>query len=182
LRTIQATLYQYVSQGERRIVQQGATKSGINVTTCKIPLRQYATVKQRSCLKKQWKSFHLTVQVIAGFRYQLKFDMQKSNCTKSDFKEVTEECHPDQEAPSFINCNSTVDVAPWRLELPETHVQCAPGPIQSFMFKRPPGWSPLRSVHNLAVHQEPSNKPLKTESSDESNESKAMPTATRPSC
>ncbi|XP_035378983.1 kininogen-1 [Electrophorus electricus] len=124
--------------------------------------------------------YQATRQVIAGFRYQLKFDMQKSNCTKSDFKEVTEECHPDQEAPSFINCNSTVDVAPWRLELPETHVQCAPGPIQSFMFKRPPGWSPLRSVHNLAVHQEPSNKPLKTESSDESNESKAMPTATAP--
>uniref|UniRef100_A0A4W4FKT8 Cystatin kininogen-type domain-containing protein n=1 Tax=Electrophorus electricus TaxID=8005 RepID=A0A4W4FKT8_ELEEL len=122
--------------------------------------------------------YQATRQVIAGFRYQLKFDMQKSNCTKSDFKEVTEECHPDQE--SFINCNSTVDVAPWRLELPETHVQCAPGPIQSFMFKRPPGWSPLRSVHNLAVHQEPSNKPLKTESSDESNESKAMPTATDP--
>uniref|UniRef100_A0A4W4FL75 Cystatin kininogen-type domain-containing protein n=1 Tax=Electrophorus electricus TaxID=8005 RepID=A0A4W4FL75_ELEEL len=87
--------------------------------------------------------YQATRQVIAGFRYQLKFDMQKSNCTKSDFKEVTEECHPDQEAPSFINCNSTVDVAPWRLELPETHVQCAPGPIQvsplSFMFKRPPG-------------------------------------------
>uniref|UniRef100_A0A4W4FKD9 Cystatin kininogen-type domain-containing protein n=1 Tax=Electrophorus electricus TaxID=8005 RepID=A0A4W4FKD9_ELEEL len=124
--------------------------------------------------------YQATRQVIAGFRYQLKFDMQKSNCTKSDFKEVTEECHPDQEAPSFINCNSTVDVAPWRLELPETHVQCAPGPIQSFMFKRPPGWSPLRSVHNLAVHQEPSNKPLKTESSDESNESKAIVPSTAP--
>lgn len=27
----------------------------------------------------------------------------------------------------FAHCNSTVDVAPWRLEPPQAHVECEPG-------------------------------------------------------
>ncbi|XP_076879949.1 kininogen-1 [Brachyhypopomus gauderio] len=122
------------------------------------------------------KSIYLaTRQVIAGFRYRLEFDMQKSNCTKSEFKEVTEECHPDHEAPSFMNCNSTVDVAPWRLELPETHVQCAEGLSQRTILRRPPGWSPLRNIQIVEAQQQPSTKPHKEESSEESHEGKALP-------
>ncbi|XP_072516830.1 kininogen-1 [Salminus brasiliensis] len=122
-----------------------------------------------------------TRQVIAGFRYRLRFDMQKSNCTKSEFKEVTEECHPDHEDKVFINCNSTVDVAPWRHEMPETHVQCAPGALPPTGFsvrRRPPGWSPLRNIHNFEVVT-PVKPPKKDESSEESQEGKA-PTAEAP--
>uniref|UniRef100_W5K236 Kininogen 1 n=1 Tax=Astyanax mexicanus TaxID=7994 RepID=W5K236_ASTMX len=115
-----------------------------------------------------------TKQVIAGFRYRLRFDMQKSNCTKSEFKEVTEECHPDEEK-LFINCNSTVDVAPWRHEMPETNVQCGSGPLPPTGFsvrRRPPGWSPLRNIHNFAVVT-PVKPPKKDESSEECPEGKA---------
>uniref|UniRef100_A0A9J8C7W6 Cystatin kininogen-type domain-containing protein n=1 Tax=Cyprinus carpio carpio TaxID=630221 RepID=A0A9J8C7W6_CYPCA len=55
-----------------------------------------------------------TKQVVAGFRYKLQFEVEKSNCTRPEFKAVTEECHPMQE-------NTSVG-----------------------RFKRPPGWSPIR--------------------------------------
>ncbi|KAI5609827.1 kininogen-1 isoform X1 [Silurus asotus] len=116
-------------------------------------------------------------KVIAGFRYRLQFDMQKSNCTKKDFKDVTEECHPDLTEPVFINCNSTVDVAPWRHELPDTSVKCEPGPLQMGFVtrRRPSGWSPLRNIHNFEV------KPKKDDSSEESQEGKTKSADINPS-
>lgn len=86
-----------------------------------------------------------TKQVVAGFRYKLEFEIEKSNCTRPEFKVVTEECHPMQEKTEVLQCNSTVDVAPWRHEVPEVHVECKAGVTKSnSRFKRPPGWSPLR--------------------------------------
>lgn len=29
----------------------------------------------------------------------------------------------------FVNCNATVDIAPWRFEQPEVHTQCEPGTL-----------------------------------------------------
>ncbi|XP_047666570.1 kininogen-1 [Tachysurus fulvidraco] len=111
-----------------------------------------------------------TRQVIAGFRYRLQFDMQKSNCSKEDFKYITDECHPDPTEPTFINCNSTVDVAPWRHELPGISINCDSGPLQTNLSirKRPAGWSPLRNIHDFEV------KPNKKDSSEESQESKTL--------
>uniref|UniRef100_A0AAY4EFV3 Cystatin kininogen-type domain-containing protein n=1 Tax=Denticeps clupeoides TaxID=299321 RepID=A0AAY4EFV3_9TELE len=105
-------------------------------------------------------------QVVAGFRYRLKFDMQRSNCTKKDFSEVTPECHPHEEK-MFVHCNSTVDVAPWRHEAPEGHVICV------YSRRRPPGWSPLR---NMRLVTTPPPLPVKTDrSSEESQEGNATP-------
>ncbi|XP_056123840.1 kininogen-1 [Rhinichthys klamathensis goyatoka] len=107
-----------------------------------------------------------TKQVVAGFRYKLQFEIEKSNCTRVEFKVVTEECHPLQEKTEVLQCNSTVDVAPWRHEVPEVHVECQPGVMGGFSrFKRPPGWSPLRAMPMLT---KPSAKPK--ESSEESKE------------
>ncbi|KAM9460843.1 kininogen-1 [Clarias gariepinus] len=108
-----------------------------------------------------------TRQVIAGFRYRLQFDMEKSNCTKENFKDITEECHPDHAESVLIKCNSTVDVAPWRHELPDTSVNCAPLHMRFATRRRPPGWSPLRTIHNFQVTSK------KQESSEESQEGKA---------
>ncbi|XP_065103406.1 kininogen-1 [Paramisgurnus dabryanus] len=114
-----------------------------------------------------------TKQVVAGFRYKLQFDMEKSNCTKSEFKAVTDECHPVVEEPEFMHCNSTVDVAPWRHEVPEVHTECAPGfrrPLTR--VKRPPGWSPLRTF----------TKPAPKDSSEESKENLNTTTPTPLNC
>ncbi|XP_026053669.1 kininogen-2 [Carassius auratus] len=91
-----------------------------------------------------------TKQVVAGFRYKLQFLIEKSNCTRAEFKVVTEECHPMQEKTEVLQCNSTVDVAPWRHERPEVHVECETMVTKSVArFKRPPGWSPIRKVKPL---------------------------------
>ncbi|XP_016298205.1 T-kininogen 1-like [Sinocyclocheilus anshuiensis] len=104
-----------------------------------------------------------TKQVVAGFRYKLQFLIEKSNCTRAEFKVVTKECHPMQEKTEVLQCNSTVDMAPWRHTGPEVHVECETVVIKTVArFKRPPGWSPLRI------------KPERTkvkESSEESKES-----------
>ncbi|XP_076135352.1 kininogen-1 [Alosa pseudoharengus] len=112
-------------------------------------------------------------QVVAGFRYQLRFNMQSSNCTKEEFKEVTEECHP-HEKPTFVRCNSTVDVAPWRHEVPDGSVHCELG---QFMVsrRRPPGWTPLRTIEEPFKTTEP---PMKESSEEEQDTASAASTAT----
>ncbi|XP_062412267.1 kininogen-1 [Sardina pilchardus] len=119
-------------------------------------------------------------QVVAGFRYQLRFNMQSSNCTKDEFKEVTEECHP-HEKPTFVRCNSTVDVAPWRHEVPDGNVHCELGQFMVTTRRRPPGWTPLRTFEDPSQINEPlqTTGSPKKESSEEEQDmaSSASPTS-----
>ncbi|KTF81670.1 hypothetical protein cypCar_00012691 [Cyprinus carpio] len=109
-----------------------------------------------------------TKQVVAGFRYKLQFEVEKSNCTRPEFKAVTEECHPMQENTEVLQCNSTVDVAPWRHEGPEVHVECQTVIVKSVgRFKRPPGWSPIR----IMPEKQSSPKKQVKESSEETMDS-----------
>lgn len=88
-----------------------------------------------------------TRQVVAGFRFKLSFDMKKTICAKDEHKDLNELCVPDEENMEFSNCNSTVDLAPWRLEPPRAHIECEPGLLRTRMVRRrPPGWSPLRNL------------------------------------
>ncbi|KAK5869553.1 hypothetical protein PBY51_024260 [Eleginops maclovinus] len=88
-----------------------------------------------------------TRQVIAGFRFKMSFDMERTTCSKSEHKELHNLCVPDNENVEFVNCNSTVDVAPWRYEVPQAHLECEPGALAtSLTRRRPPGWSPLRNI------------------------------------
>ncbi|XP_023154645.2 kininogen-1 [Amphiprion ocellaris] len=91
---------------------------------------------------------HATRQVVAGFRFKLRFDMRKTKCAKSEHQDLNELCVPDEENVEFANCNSTVDVAPWRLEPPQAHLECEPGALPPMLYtrRRPPGWSPLRNL------------------------------------
>ncbi|XP_041862142.1 kininogen-1 [Melanotaenia boesemani] len=87
-----------------------------------------------------------TRQVVAGFRFKLRFDMMKTVCAKAEHKDLNELCVPDEEKMEFVNCNSTVDVAPWRFEQPEAHIECEKGALfKRSARRRPPGWSPLRN-------------------------------------
>ncbi|XP_061594608.1 kininogen-1 [Cololabis saira] len=90
---------------------------------------------------------HASRQVVAGFRFKLRFDMRKSVCAKAEHNELHELCIADIEDVEFVNCNSTVDVAPWRFELPAVQMDCEGGALPPTVFsrRRPPGWSPLRN-------------------------------------
>uniref|UniRef100_A0A3B4G8A6 Kininogen-1-like n=1 Tax=Pundamilia nyererei TaxID=303518 RepID=A0A3B4G8A6_9CICH len=113
---------------------------------------------------------HATRQVVAGFRFKLIFDMKKTVCSKAEHTDLNEICIPDENNLEYANCNSTVDVAPWRLEPPQAHIECAPGqlPPSKFARRRPPGWSPLR--HFLYA---------KTKESSEEDTTSATPSVSR---
>ncbi|KAM4739499.1 kininogen-1 [Anableps anableps] len=125
---------------------------------------------------------HATRQVVAGFRYKLRFDMKKTTCAKAEHKDLSDLCVPDEENKEFVNCNATVDLAPWRLEQPGVHTECDEGALPPVSRRRPPGWSPLRTLLDPAPSsdslppapsqappsiQTPSQAPVKEESSEE---------------
>ncbi|KAJ0065351.1 hypothetical protein NL108_007559, partial [Boleophthalmus pectinirostris] len=72
-----------------------------------------------------------TRQVVAGFRFKFRFDMRRSKCAKEKHAELHHHCTIDDENIDFVNCNSTVDMAPWRQEVPNVHLECEPGPMPS---------------------------------------------------
>ncbi|XP_037626094.1 kininogen-1 [Sebastes umbrosus] len=91
---------------------------------------------------------HATRQVVAGFRFKLRFDMKRTTCAKAEHKDLNDLCVPDDKDSEYANCNSTVDVAPWRFESPQTNIECEAGALPPMLFtrRRPPGWSPLRNL------------------------------------
>ncbi|XP_067369065.1 kininogen-1 isoform X1 [Channa argus] len=91
---------------------------------------------------------YATRQVVAGLRFKLRFDMRRTVCAKAEHKDLNELCVFDEQNVEFANCNATVDIAPWRFENPEPHLQCEEGPLQmsTFSRRRPPGWTPLRHL------------------------------------
>uniref|UniRef100_A0A3Q3VTF8 Cystatin kininogen-type domain-containing protein n=1 Tax=Mola mola TaxID=94237 RepID=A0A3Q3VTF8_MOLML len=106
---------------------------------------------------------HATRQVVAGFRYKLRFDMKKTICAKVEHKDLTKMCVADEQ-DEFVNCNSTVIVAPWRLEPPQTQAVCESGPPKGFC------WSPLR---NILFEEAPSTttaSPITPAAKEESSE------------
>ncbi|XP_054459064.1 kininogen-1 [Anoplopoma fimbria] len=121
---------------------------------------------------------YATRQVVAGFRYKLRFDMKRTTCAKAEHKDINDLCVPDDENMEFANCNSTVDVAPWRFESPQAHINCEAGLLSPSLFtrRRPAGWSPLRNilfeVTSSSTSPPPSSVPptkasVKKESSEE---------------
>ncbi|XP_056133116.1 kininogen-1 [Lampris incognitus] len=91
---------------------------------------------------------YATRQVVAGFRYKVGFDMRKSTCPKAEHKDLSDTCVPHADDVELAHCNATVDVAPWRHEVPEANIGCSPGahPVVQTFRRRPPGWSPLRNI------------------------------------
>uniref|UniRef100_A0A3B4BLV7 Cystatin kininogen-type domain-containing protein n=1 Tax=Periophthalmus magnuspinnatus TaxID=409849 RepID=A0A3B4BLV7_9GOBI len=89
-----------------------------------------------------------TRQVVAGFRFKFKFDMRRTKCAKEEHKDLQEHCTADPDNVELANCNSTVDMAPWRQELPNVQLDRDLRLLVSFQIlrRRPPGWSPLRNI------------------------------------
>ncbi|XP_070688387.1 kininogen-1 [Pempheris klunzingeri] len=120
---------------------------------------------------------HATRQVVAGFRFKLRFDMRKTTCAKAEHKDLNDQCVPDEQDVEFAYCNSTVDVAPWRLEPPQAQIGCEPGALPTTLYtrRRPPGWSPLRNI----LFEDPSAAPSTASPKEESSEEDT--TASKPS-
>ncbi|XP_051232190.1 kininogen-1 isoform X2 [Dicentrarchus labrax] len=136
-----------------------------------VSIAKYNSVSDSTHLFTLHSISHATRQVVAGFRFKLRFDMRKTTCAKDEHKDLNELCVPDENNVEFANCNSTVDIAPWRLEPPEAQMECAPGALpEMFTRRRPPGWSPLRNLlYDVAstTKSTPTKAAAKEESSEE---------------
>lgn len=53
---------------------------------------------------------YVSLQVVAGLRYKLRFDMRKSICAKADHKELNVLCVPDEE--NVVNMDTKLAPSP----------------------------------------------------------------------
>ncbi|XP_038151016.1 kininogen-1 [Cyprinodon tularosa] len=147
-----------------------------NSEDLKVPLSasisKFNSISNSTHLFTLYRVSHATRQVVAGFRYQLRFDMKKTTCAKAEHKDLNDLCVADEENQEFANCNATVDLAPWRLEQPEVHTQCEEGALH-VTRRRPPGWSPLRTLVAPPTPNSPTPSVSPTVSSDTQPPSKA---------
>ncbi|XP_029988223.1 kininogen-1-like [Sphaeramia orbicularis] len=112
-----------------------------------VSISKYNSMSDSTHLFRLNDIMHATRQVVAGLRYKFSFDMRRTNCAKAEHKDLHDCCAPDEETVEYARCNTTVDVAPWRLEPPQAQLECEPGRLpMMFTRRRPPGWSPLRNL------------------------------------
>ncbi|KAM6939190.1 kininogen-1 isoform 1-T2 [Lycodopsis pacificus] len=125
-----------------------------------VSISKYNSISDSTHLFTLHSVGYATRQVVAGFRFKLRFDMKKTTCAKAEHKDLNDLCVPDDQNAEYANCNSTVDVAQWRLEVPQPDIECEAGAlppmIEKFTRRRPPGWSPLR---NILLSDTPSASP-----------------------
>ncbi|XP_035509095.1 kininogen-1 [Morone saxatilis] len=136
-----------------------------------VSIAKYNSISDSTHLFTLHSISHATRQVVAGFRFKLRFDMRKTTCAKDEHKDLNELCVPDKNNVEFANCNSTVDIAPWRLEPPEAQMECAPGALpETFIRRRPPGWSPLRNLLYDVAATTTTSTPTKATAKEQSSE------------
>ncbi|XP_076973952.1 kininogen-1 isoform X2 [Tamandua tetradactyla] len=84
-----------------------------------------------------------TVQVVAGQKFSIWFKASETTCSKESNKELTESCEAKKNG-QILDCTAEVYVIPWEKKIYPT-VKCGLLEKTSLM-KRPPGFSPFRSI------------------------------------
>ncbi|XP_010395595.1 kininogen-1 [Corvus cornix cornix] len=85
-----------------------------------------------------------TVQVVAGKKYQVKFTVWKTNCSKSEFEKLNEDCTATYNSAS-LSCKAQIHVIPWQDKI-YPQVNCSEKHQAVFFARRPPGFTPFRSA------------------------------------
>nr|XP_021399469.1 kininogen-1 isoform X2 [Lonchura striata domestica] len=89
-----------------------------------------------------------TVQVVAGKMYRVKFTVWKTNCSKSEFEKLNEDCTATSNSES-LSCDAQIHVMPW-LDKIYPQVNCSEEHEVVFFARRPPGFTPFRSTMMLS--------------------------------
>uniref|UniRef100_A0A4W2ERV2 Cystatin kininogen-type domain-containing protein n=1 Tax=Bos indicus x Bos taurus TaxID=30522 RepID=A0A4W2ERV2_BOBOX len=84
-----------------------------------------------------------TVQVVAGLKYSIVFIARETTCSKGSNEELTKSCEINIHG-QILHCDANVYVVPWEEKVYPT-VNCQ-SLGQTSLMKRPPGFSPFRSV------------------------------------
>ncbi|XP_012589956.1 PREDICTED: kininogen-1 [Condylura cristata] len=84
-----------------------------------------------------------TVQVVSGTKYYIEFTAKETTCSKESNIEITSSCEV-KESGQVLICDSSIHSVPWTGST-ESTVNCVPKTM-AVVRKRPPGFSPFRSV------------------------------------
>ncbi|XP_020734485.2 kininogen-1 isoform X1 [Odocoileus virginianus] len=91
-----------------------------------------------------------TVQVVAGKKYSIVFIARETTCSKGSNKELIKSCEVNRHG-LILNCDADVYVVPWEEKIYPT-VNCH-SLGQTSLMKRPPGFSPFRSVQVMKTEE-----------------------------
>ncbi|XP_030135910.4 kininogen-1 isoform X2 [Taeniopygia guttata] len=132
-----------------------------------------------------------TVQVVAGKKYRVKFTVWKTNCSKSEFEKLNEDCTVTSNSES-LSCDAEILVIPWQDKI-YPQVNCSEEQQVVFFARRPPGFTPFRSTvmrnqprtvsladKNEGESQSPSTETRKDDGQEPEGEDR--PESPRPRC
>lgn len=107
-----------------------------------------------------------TVQVVAGQKYHLTFAVRKTNCSKSEFEKINEDCEATSDSVP-LSCEAQIHVIPWENKI-FPQVNCSKERSMAVLLRRPPGFTPFRSLVML-------NQPNEISCSDKNEEDEQRP-------
>ncbi|XP_059587849.1 kininogen-1-like [Alligator mississippiensis] len=82
----------------------------------KVSMEKYNSESNSDFYFKIRSVFHATVQVVAGKKYTISFDIQETNCSKSEVEKLNEDC--EAEIGSIpLDCIANIYVVPWKQEI-----------------------------------------------------------------
>nr|KAF6474630.1 kininogen 1 [Rousettus aegyptiacus] len=82
-------------------------------------------------------------QVVAGRKFAIEFTARETTCSKESNEELTKNCETNKFG-QILDCTADVYEVPWEKKIYPT-VKCR-SLGKTSMLKRPPGFSPFRSV------------------------------------
>uniref|UniRef100_A0A8C3UJZ2 Kininogen 1 n=1 Tax=Catharus ustulatus TaxID=91951 RepID=A0A8C3UJZ2_CATUS len=156
----------------------------------KVSIEKYNSESDDDFYYKAGEIQSATSQVVAGIIYRIKFTIWKTNCSKSEFKKLTEDCTATSSSAS-LSCDAQIYMAPWQ-DIIDPKVNCTEVQQTVFFARRPPGFTPFRSTmtmlnpppavssasENEGERQSPSTEPVK----DDGQEPQDPSESPRPRC
>ncbi|XP_014727048.1 PREDICTED: kininogen-1 isoform X3 [Sturnus vulgaris] len=110
----------------------------------KVSIEKYNSESSDDFYYKGGEIQSATVQVVAGKKYQVKFTVWKTNCSKSEFEKLNEDCTATSNSAT-LSCKAEIYVIPWEDKI-YPQVNCTEEQEAFFFARRPPGFTPFRST------------------------------------
>ncbi|XP_005525107.1 PREDICTED: kininogen-1 isoform X1 [Pseudopodoces humilis] len=119
----------------------------------KLSIEKYNLESDDEFYYKAGEILSATVQMVAGKKYQIKFSVGKTNCSKSEFEKLNEDCVAIFSS-ELLSCNAEIHVIPWQNKIfPQVNCSEYYGLVATW-GRLPPGFTPFRSSLPLSEEEE----------------------------
>ncbi|KAM9544113.1 kininogen-1 isoform 2-T2 [Guaruba guarouba] len=132
----------------------------------KVSMEKYNSESNDDFYYKSGEIEAATVQVVEGQKYHVTFAVRKTNCSKTDFEKINEDCEATSDSVP-LSCEAQIHVIPWENKI-FPQVNCSKERSMAVLLRRPPGFTPFRSLVIL-------NQPNEISCSDKNEEEKQRP-------